>query len=543
MKMLIVDDEVQIRTGIQECVDWARQGIEEVFVAENGHEALRLCEQHQPEVIITDVLMPQMNGLEFIQALRGNSQHCKIIVMSGYSEFEYAKQAVKYGVMEYELKPVNVRKLTGLVRRAIDEYKEERKHISSYYRYWQNQLFRELKENEFQEQSEFYDLLRTKLDWENGQRLQICSVQIDGSLDRANGMVPRLLNSFVTEAMEAIPAIAHEENVGRSYFMIVSPESHDWSPEHWWKGFNDNLSTTLKATVSMGVSLIGGISELNQMYEQAGRALELKLYKGKQSFTHMQELGSRTCRNGPDHHKDPESVIPEEAIIRALDDPDGHTVEELVQDLFSQLNQKRKWGYRGVQAITTQLLKIAARKIQRVAGMEAAMATHPLLTQSDLTGHETLDAYEGHVLKAYHQVHQYLHGSQDFSYSPSIARAILYIKRHYKRDITVRDVSSHVEQSPNYFSHRFKQEVDIGFSQFVTRQRIEAAKDLMKTSTMLISHIGWEVGFRDHKYFTQVFKKYEGLPPSEYQKRLLSSGDVPNDMIKSGAQAMGTDMP
>ncbi|SFT06656.1 response regulator [Paenibacillus sp. BC26] len=127
MKLLIADDEHIIREGLREGIAWSEFGIEEVYGAENGVEALELYRAHEPEIVITDIRMPGIDGLELSRQIRAISDRTRIIVLSGYSDFQYAKQAIGFGVSEYELKPVKIKSLTALVDRLKDAVLEEKR--------------------------------------------------------------------------------------------------------------------------------------------------------------------------------------------------------------------------------------------------------------------------------------------------------------------------------------------------------------------------------------------------------------------------------
>ncbi|MCD9026099.1 response regulator transcription factor [Cohnella silvisoli] len=125
LKALIVDDEYLVRTGIRETIDWAEYGVEIVGEASNGLEGLDLALLHRPDVIMTDVRMPYMNGLEFIEKIREHNLHCGIIVLSGYDEFQYAQEAIRHGASTYLLKPVNIEELAEAVIRVGQQINEK----------------------------------------------------------------------------------------------------------------------------------------------------------------------------------------------------------------------------------------------------------------------------------------------------------------------------------------------------------------------------------------------------------------------------------
>ena len=125
MKALIVDDEMHIRNGLQKSVKWRELGIEQIFTAEDGREALAVCLKEKPEILITDIRMPGMDGLTLAQAAIDKAKVKKVVILSGFSEFEYAKTAIRLGVVDYLLKPVKLEELSVLLKRMVEEIRLE----------------------------------------------------------------------------------------------------------------------------------------------------------------------------------------------------------------------------------------------------------------------------------------------------------------------------------------------------------------------------------------------------------------------------------
>lgn len=123
LKVMVVDDEENIRLGIVEGIDWGSYGLEVACQAENGREALELAQQHRPDIILLDINMPFVNGVEFSKQARHFLPHSRIIILSGYSDFEYAKESIKYGVSEYLLKPVSPGELMEAIVKVFSQGK------------------------------------------------------------------------------------------------------------------------------------------------------------------------------------------------------------------------------------------------------------------------------------------------------------------------------------------------------------------------------------------------------------------------------------
>ena len=132
-KIMLVDDEEEVRTSIIRKIDWQDAGFEVIGDAENGKEALEKIEQNEPDVVLTDIRMPYMDGLEMAENIRQRYPSIKIVIFSGFDEFEYAKKAIKLNVIEYILKPVNVEELTAIlkkIKKNLDEEIEQKRNVT-----------------------------------------------------------------------------------------------------------------------------------------------------------------------------------------------------------------------------------------------------------------------------------------------------------------------------------------------------------------------------------------------------------------------------
>ncbi|MBO5160289.1 MAG: response regulator [Lachnospiraceae bacterium] len=191
MKLLIVDDEIQIRNGLQEGLPWDEIGFEEVYTAQNGIEALEICNQYKPEVVITDIQLPGMSGLTLGKNIKSSYEPVEVILLSGYSEFEYAKEAIAIGVFRYLLKPIRVSELIECVKGAlekIEEYEKENLVKDKYYalnrtRILQQMLMSNLLLNNEDEQI-FHEQFRNKMSKEIAVGVFSVDVLLDKKLDR-----------------------------------------------------------------------------------------------------------------------------------------------------------------------------------------------------------------------------------------------------------------------------------------------------------------------------------------------------------------------
>lgn len=410
LKALVVDDEYLVRMGITQTIDWAEYGVEIIGEASNGEEGLELALQHRPDVIITDIRMPFMNGLELIEQIRGQDMLVGIVVLSGYDEFQYAQAALRYGASTYLLKPINIEELADTVRSVGTEILEKKLHSRRY-----SQLNGEMASISKQF---WQDLLHGQLQDE---------AFVAGKL--------KLLN------LELAPGEA------------VMPLSLAFPPDN-------GMDRTAEAT--------GALEDAAADFVEAHSLEQLCLFR--------------------DSHLEWVMVLRTRDILTAGD---------AARSLGKQLSE---WS----QQHFGQPLSIGIGK-----------------PEGDW--HRIADSYRQAVLAAQRAltgVERVLYAEEEAGMRcrREIREALAFIREHYAGNITVERVASAVFVSPTHLMHLFRKDLNKTFYECLTEYRIEEAKRMLRNPMYRVYEVGNQVGFTDSKYFSQIFKKMTGIPPSEYAK-------------------------
>lgn len=517
MKMLIVDDEFHIRKGLQDMIDWSQLGMKEVFVAANGEDAIRLFEQQKPAIVITDIMMPEMDGIELSEVILQSSPETKIIVLSGYGEFDYAQRAIQLGVFGYELKPVSISKLVDLVKNAMDDFLREQQKLASYKKFKVMQVFK----GEKSALSEAHRLFQDLYNFDITHPICLLALEIDDfykrtdplSLEETEGIESAVADlirvSFDT--MENV-VIRVSENL-----FIVNIQVEEYEGEHQFtknlevsfQNLNTHVQSSYDMTMSGGISSRASLKSINILYQEALQALEFKFYKGKSNLLRTHEV-----------------VHPSDISFFQTDESE---LIELIEKLH--MNEIRNWlrskyqfyaqdGMHSKQMIKqisfyyiTLLIRVINEKFKYFEKM--LLETIRSFEQSDQ--HDTLEGYLDWVLQVYQQVIDGIIELNGIKQNKILALAVDYIQEHYMEDLSVMRIAEHVNKTPNYFSHLFKKEYGISFSEYVNKVRIQQAKRQLINTDQMIYEIAEQVGYKDYKHFTQVFKKFEDCTPTEYR--------------------------
>ncbi|MEK3877682.1 response regulator [Paenibacillus sp. FSL M7-0420] len=410
LKALVVDDEYLVRMGITQTIDWAEYGVEIIGEASNGEEGLALALQHRPDVIITDIRMPFMNGLELIEKIREQDMLVGIVVLSGYDEFQYAQAALRYGASTYLLKPINIEELADTVRCVGDEILEKKLHSKRY-----SQLNGEIASISKQF---WQDLLHGQLDDEEfvAGKLKLLSLQL--------------------EPGEAILPLS----------LAFPPDNGLESSAEGTRALEDAAAALMEA------------HSLEQLCLFRDSHLEWVMVIRTRELTHAidyaRSLGKQLSEWSQQHFGQPLSI--------------------------------------GIGKPTEDWYRIADSYRQAV-----------LAAQRALTGVERV-LYAGEEAGA--------------RCRREIREALAFIREHYAGNITVERVASAVFVSPTHLMHLFRKDLNKTFYECLTEYRIEEAKRMLRNPMYRVYEVGNQVGFTDSKYFSQIFKKMTGIPPSEYAK-------------------------
>ena len=359
MKILIVDDEFQIRSGLQQGIDWKQLGIREVLVADNGISALQLFKQYHPEIIITDIRMPRMDGLALIKAVRQLSAECKIIILSGYSEFEYVRKAMQYGVIDYELKPVNIKHLLHLVEQTIETIVREASQTTMFQEYWSSRLVRDLVNNSFVEKPEILELLTLGIKWKLGVPLRICMIQANVKQEDMVRSEQEHIQRILEEEAERIPGILHVVSP-LNYVLIMNSENRAFELDKWWQQVNERLNKFPQLSMALGVSNEEVIAYLPKLFEQAQRAIQLKVYGSSRSIYYYYEVADGKQQSKGSY------VLPEEQLWKGFQENSFTTIQHCIDREFDVLTQERNYLPSEIREICARYVQTAEQFVKRI---------------------------------------------------------------------------------------------------------------------------------------------------------------------------------
>ncbi|MEK5398999.1 response regulator [Paenibacillus nitricinens] len=546
MKLLIAEDEDTIREGIVNMIDWKSHQIEVMGEAGNGSEALALMENEQPDLLLTDIRMPQMGGLELIEVARRRGYGFRSIILSGYNEFSYAKQAIALGVVDYVLKPCRpeeilktVLKAKELIERQRNQEDEQLKRDRSWHKnapLVKSQVLSQWIYHPpvpLERRQELIGELSMAIGSE-GPQIGLVRFDFDSPSTGGTGQDFVLIRyaalNIISETLSPIYRGKIETFHDGNNLLWIGSGIAGTDPRKPYRAplqlkeqieqLQSNLEKYLKLSISIAVgSCRLNISEAHLSYKEALQAMESRFLNGKGGVYFYTE-GTGVVGGGPQEIgilDDPELHVLEDEMLVAV----GAGSNELALDLLE------KWldRFRGnpgclkqevnirATAFVVRLKRLAQEK--QVAGFE--WKQHLVNWMEQAPQIETLEELSTILNKVMQNVveafskHRPLHRT--------VVTAMEIIRNKYNTNLTLEYVAKEAYVSNTYLSSLFRQELGVNFLDYLHQYRVEEAKKLLRQNLKMYA-VAKLVGYGEERHFSATFKKWTGLTPSQYQKGL-----------------------
>lgn len=542
VKVYLVEDEIIIRQSIKNSIDWEKEGYEFVGDASDGELALPVILKEKPDILITDIRMPFMDGLELSRMVKAELPDIKIVILSGYDDFEYAKQAIKIGVAEYLLKPVSSAVLLEHLSEIAEKVRDEREDLALKKVYYQ-----EMQENEeFIKMKFLGELISGKMSladaMEKGKRFHM---NLSGPFYRI------ILFKFIQE--DRVKA-GQSEDLARAYaavgnyvdglkdafrfqrgvegwaFLLTSVEEDmEAQTERFIEGLKEVIAPFEALTWFGGIgSEAARLRELRYSFREADKAFAGRFVQEPNQIISVEQLNYEQLDNEFDANIFGEINQFDQIITRFLSSGSREEVESFVGALFTEISEDHFRSlmirqyiimdiYATVLAFCKKLRKDTGADGEAAGQMESLRENEEILKRAVSTAESVDDikAYIGTLLDHAIELRNTVSGRR---YSDIIQTAKKRIEQDYmSEDISLNSVAAEVCMSPSYFSSVFSKEMGKTFIEYLTEVRMEKAKQYLACSSMKTSEISYEVGYKDPHYFSYIFKKTQGCTPKEYR--------------------------
>lgn len=536
IKVFLVEDEFIIREGIKNKISWEQEGLLFAGEASDGELAYPLIKKERPDILITDIRMPFMDGLELSRLVKQELPDIKIIILSGYGEFDYAKKAINIGVTDYLLKPITSAELLNVIRKVAEVIEQERTQSQLLERYQ-----KEMQENTEREQQKLLSLIlggsiSTSEAIEEGKNLGIdlmapCLAVILFKFYSAEENPLRYCEDVVRAEEEVCKAIMSGDilmldRAEYARLLLIKGENEEEIAGKIEKitGQIQKIHSRFPQLFYFGGSgeVVHRLRDLGKSYGKASRAFACRFFAEKNQI-----LDSSTMHESNAGHADKIDI--ENIDFKMIDagkagnflkDGTCEEIEHFVSEYFMGIGEAnyRSMMFRQYVAID---LYFCGAELMKELGMDMSMLSEQFRQVHDIAGYvEDMEKLKAYISGMFHEVMKVRDGCSQKKYTEMIKKAKFYIEENFNtEDISLNHVSAYVNISPCYFSNIFSQETGQTFIEYLTQVRMKHAKELLRCTNKRSSEIAEEVGYQDAHYFSFLFKKTQGITPSDYRKQ------------------------
>lgn len=531
--ILIVDDEQLIRQGLRARIEYLGIDVDEIFEAENGLMALRLQEEHPIDVVITDIRMPDMDGLELIQEMQKKNNQIKFVVLSGYAEFSYAETAIRLGVKAYLLKPVSNDDLKAAFDKAYKEMEQTasvRQEVQMKKRMdREKQVYQQEKAlNALFSSQEAGAVTREQLCklcgydekmWAGGAEsvLYLAILHINKESFEHQRFRPvdhELVRFMIRNIFEEIQAPCEKllvnslSDTRQMYGIFIGDDKKKLRMEV------ERIYRRMRSVLEkkMGIYLTIGVSRCRSQLEgketsEARQALKQRIIYGKANIYFYEDIRILGEQEFP--------VSQLHLLEQYIEHNEIFKVKNLVQEIFSE-ELVKKYGSAYLRIMWIRILNLLLHHYER-RGRNAAEIEKMLQNYNLLDRIQSLQEIRQKIIEMVMECVS-TESVADANARSKIQMAIGYIQEHFAENLTVNVLAEHYGMSPNYFSSMFKKEMSRSAVNYITELRINQARELLYHSELSVVDISKKVGYEDSQYFFRVFKKYLGMTPLQYRE-------------------------
>lgn len=537
IKVFLVEDEMVIRRGIKNSIDWEKEGYIFCGEASDGELAYPMIIKEKPDILITDIRMPFMDGLELCKLVKKELPNIKILILSGYDEFDYAKEAIRLGVTEYLLKPISSGKLLEALNGVSESIRREKEDKDLVRKYME-----EMRENTEHEKQKFFeqmiagnlsmaDALETGKKYEMSLSAGMYNLLLFrftlGEENRKSGELLGEAEYAIEKLTERLEYVFEFQRGVEGWAFLLMADNEEQMSERV-KELSKDLEEIMKNYST--IAYFGGIGqpvarlrELEESFREAERALAARFTMELNRIISVDDI--RMAQN-VDTLDDIEITSFGEIektrtmLEKFLNNGVEDEIDEFVDVYINELPEENLKSVLMRQYIIMDAYIVMMSFCEKIEGIEGKMQAQSEELKNSMKTIQTLEEIKNYIrmlLKKIIGVRDTISGRR---YSDIIEIAKDQIRKTYMSDeISLNTIAAEVGMSPSYFSSIFSKEMGKTFVEYLTEIRMDRAKELLMCSSMKTSEIGYEVGYKDPHYFSYIFKKKQNCTPKEFRAR------------------------
>ena len=486
-KVYLLDDEPFILEGLKYIVDWQDYGFEIVGSANNGDDGLKEILTMDIDLVITDIMMPKMTGLELIENLIKLNYQTNFIVLSAFQEFQYAKKAISMGAQNYILKPIDTEELERSLINIKNKLKDKENRNKDKEVVNNSLLLKIITDKDY----ENIDYLKEKLKYNGEYRVGIIELKEK--------------NKDIHKVLKVIPGMKKYlyciENKSKAVFIIDDKFNNEYIEE--LTNIKNEITDLINDIVYISLGqIIKDLKDINTSYESAKDISEYKIiYPDISWIKAYKEKNNRNI----------DIDIDFEDLKSLLINKDFTNASLYIESKFSKLKQDNL----NPKKIKAKALEVFLNVYNHID--ESKLMKNLSIYLENAINTNTIDEIQLELINMIKFMQTKLENTQE-SISPIIIKLLDHIEQNYQKDLNLKEISDILNINSIYLGQLFQKEIGILFSDYINNFRINKAKDLLSNTSLKASEIGELVGYSNKNYFYRKFKSIVGITPSEWRK-------------------------
>lgn len=520
IKVLIVDDEPFIRQGLRILIDWGKHDCEVIGEASNGREAIEIIENNSVDLVITDIKMPEINGMELIKQIKeSNHSDIKFIVLSGFYEFEYAKTAIKYGVKDYVLKPIQKDELNRVLDEFQKEFKKEQDHINKIEKV--QKASREMNLNKLilgKADSKIIEAINEEINPSDYLRFILVDIDFGNmTVDERNECkfnfymnIKDLMQEYEMNLISELDDKKNKYSIGFIYDRKFLDESIFDEKEY----FNDLVCKIRKVVDKKFYVYVGkAVNEIENLKNSYESASILKIVAGDKNIIIYDDIYKENC---------PNEIIKKEYmdnLINAVEEYDKEEIQKCVQNFYDSFRD----SLIDIEIIKINIDYLIFNLINIEKNVNNGSDNEELINLMELLDIENIVSRDGSKNLEYFSLNfaDYLNNLRKNSAKGILSYIDKEIYEHYMDKLSLKSLSEKYYLNSAYLGQMFKKKYKVSFKDYLNEYRIEKAAEILKRSDEKIYEIAKKVGYSNNDYFINKFTQIKGKTPFKYRKEFL----------------------
>lgn len=519
IKVLIVDDEKLERVLLRKGFDWEKKGFEIIGEVASAREALEFVRHRKPELVLTDISMPEMDGLELSEKILQLMPECHIVIVTGYREFEYARKAVQIGAEDFLLKPVDMKDLENITEKIREKIEKEKEHFQEV-----EQLKKSiLADKDIVMESFFQRLVELKIGEEEAvQKLMVydcerllkhcvcMNIELNEEVQSSERQkkIRRILSLIRAEEYEDTVCFVHYMGNIILYFLEEDPDKV--------KEIAVRLQMIIQSELgfpnTIGISSVNfGYAGIAEAYAQTKNALGVSILLGRNKVISYEDYEKIQIQNPT------KKEIEWDDFVFSVQNCLAEKVDDYISEYIGQMKVSKPADKEYLGLMCMNMLSKAGVTLNKY-GQSMTMLLGGENIYNELRKIATIDDAEAYLRFSLQMIMEYLESRKTRQGNKVVEEALAYINDNiFDPDLSLKLVASKIYTNESYLSRIFKKETGVTLIEYISKKRIDESVRLLNSTDLKVYEIAEKIGFRDPHYFSICFKKQTGMTIKQFK--------------------------